>query len=183
MLHGMEGSTMATSSLLHNQDCTLRVQRRLEPDSNHLAAMSQYRLPKRTVDTTHSGNKSSLRAFSCNEFLHYCSRYHDTNTKQIHITTNLYFQTPSAIRTAYGMESTVLSLGWVSKESRPWEATNQDGRDFLSCWLYFTFIKVCGYCTWPETAYNFIFHFGNFEAHPLVRMYMPRGGGRTWRHL
>jgi len=91
MLHGMEGSTMATSSLLHNQDCTLRVQRRLKPDSNHLAAMSQYRLPKRTVDTTHSGNKSPVRAFSCNEFFHYCSRCHDTNTKQMHITTNPYY--------------------------------------------------------------------------------------------
>ena len=50
----------------------------------------------------------------------------------------------------------------------------QEGRDFLtSCWLYFTFIKVCEYCAWPETLYNFIFHFGNFEAHPLVRMCMP----------
>ena len=37
--------TVVTSSLIHNQDCTLRVQRRLKPDSNHLAVMSQYRLP------------------------------------------------------------------------------------------------------------------------------------------
>ena len=137
MLHGMEGSTMATSSLLHNQVCTLRVQRRLEPDSNHLAAMSQYRLPKRTVDTTHSGNKSQMRGFSCNEFFHYCSRCHDTNTKQMHITTTPY----------YGIH--IAFTGQSEEGKQTFEKLQiKRGRDFLiSCWLCFTFIQVCEYCT------------------------------------
>ena len=69
------------------------------------------------------------------------------------------------------MESTLLSLGRVRKESKLLRSYKSRGEGFLiSCWLCFTFIQVCEYCTWPETLYNFILHFGNFEAHPRVRM-------------